>query len=64
MLTVRIQDENDNWPIITGSFNAEIDEEEPEGTFVPSSFSATDADAGDVLRYTMSGRDFVPVTAY
>ena len=54
-MTVSIQDENDNWPIFVGTFTAEIDEELPEGSLVPSVFSVSDADADDVLRYTMSG---------
>ena len=57
-MTVSIQDENDNWPIIEGTFTTEIDEELPEGSLVPSSFSVSDADVDDVLRYTMSGKVF------
>ena len=54
-LNVSISDVNDEMPQISGSFTTEIPEEQPAGTVIPTTFTATDADANDVLRYSISG---------
>ena len=54
-LTVNIGDVNDEVPEITGIFEANIAEEQPEGTLVPVNIIATDADENDVLSYSISG---------
>ena len=54
-LTVNIGDVNDEVPEITGVFEANIEEEQPEGTLVPVTIIATDADENDVLSYSISG---------
>ena len=55
VLTVHITDENDEIPAISGVFTADLNEEVSIGTSVPLTFTATDADEGDVLRYSLSG---------
>ena len=54
-LTVNLGDVNDEVPEITGIFEADIAEGQPEGTLVPVNIIATDADENDVLSYSISG---------
>ena len=51
-----ISDENDEFPEITGTFTADLIEEQPIGATVPLTMSATDADDGDELQFSLSGR--------
>ncbi|XP_041349529.1 cadherin-23-like [Gigantopelta aegis] len=44
-------------PVISGTYTASMNEEEVVGTTVPFTFTATDADAGDILTYALSGVD-------
>ena len=54
-LTVIIDDVNDESPQITGSLTADIEEELNVGTVIPTTFTATDNDTNDVLRYSLKG---------
>ena len=54
-LRISIIDVNDEEPIITGTFTANINEEAGEGTIIPECFTASDADNDDVLKYSLSG---------
>lgn len=57
VLTVIIQDVNDEPPIITGGpFNVTINEEQAIGSVVPLTLTVTDPDEDDVLVYSLSGR--------
>ncbi|XP_064600895.1 protocadherin Fat 4-like [Liolophura sinensis] len=56
-LTVNVQDVNDENPVISGTLSVTIDEEQAVGTPVSGLFNVSDADAGDVLTYALSGSD-------
>ena len=57
ILTLEIQDINDEIPQITGQFTITIDEERPSDWVVPFAFTVVDNDAADVnaLTYSISG---------
>ncbi|XP_059167707.1 protocadherin Fat 1-like [Physella acuta] len=55
-LTLTVTNINDNTPVITATdVDNTIDEEKPSGTSVGFVFSASDADAGTALVYTLTG---------
>ncbi|KAK3610533.1 hypothetical protein CHS0354_008968 [Potamilus streckersoni] len=54
-LTVNIEDENDEVPIITGDLTATIPENFSVGSPLPEMFVVTDGDAGDYITYNLSG---------
>ena len=56
MLTIHIEDVNDEEPVFTGGFTAEIEEEQPAGTTVPTTFTVTDSDTDDELSYSFIGK--------
>ncbi|KAK3585849.1 hypothetical protein CHS0354_038376 [Potamilus streckersoni] len=55
ILNIKIQNEFDEIPIISGPLSAPIQENQPAGTFLFGLFDVTDADFGDTLDYTLSG---------
>ena len=55
VLNVTIKDVNDEKPVINGLPSVDIDEEQPRGTVIPTIFTASDADATDVLTFSISG---------
>ena len=65
VLTVDIQDTNDEIPQITGQFTITIDEEQPADTEIPIAFTVVDTDAADTnaLTYSITGA-FHDITVY
>lgn len=54
---VRVSDVNDESPVIAvTNGNINLQEEQPVGTGVPFGISATDADSGDKLTFSLSGQ--------
>lgn len=54
---VRVSDVNDETPVIAvTNGNINFQEEQPVGTGVPFGISATDADSGDKLTFSLSGQ--------